>query len=230
MDTNLIIAGYKARAAAKVNSLADSIIYNIARSFRDGETDGEVQYLAVKRILASVSPTRSENKLRFNYNGDAYFKLNQTLSRLAKRLPEHWRGILCDEDMEQIQEIAKHVQLAVVRHYLYIFVRQDMTPEQIVVQTAHATFVAGSAIRADHTGNACRRAPFNPYHTHFVVLGVPDHKELMDTMIGVQMKGFQPHPFFEGALDNELTAFTTGIITQEHRHHFKQFNLLKFGE
>jgi hypothetical protein len=229
MNTNLIIAGYKARAAAKVNSLADSIIYNIARAERAGESDGEVRYFATKRILASVSPARSKNKLGYNYNGDAYFKLNQTMARLAKRLPEHWRGVLETEDQEQIQEIVKDVQLALTRHYLYIFVRQDMSMEQQAVQAAHATFVAGAAIRTDHTGNARRKAPFNPDYTHFVMLGVPDLESLLEAQQLAIDANVGMHPFYEGAMNDELTAFTTGIVTQENRHHFAGYKLLKFG-
>lgn len=230
MNTNTIIKGYKLRAEAKVNSLVDTIIYSIARAYKVAESEGEAGYLATRNVLRSVVPTTSKNKLEFNQAGDAFFTLNNALRHLAKRLPERWRDVLETEDQEQIQKMAARLQDATTRHYLYIFVRQDMCAEQQAVQAAHATFVAGAHIRADFAGNNNRAKWFDPNSTHFVLIGVPDLSALLHAHNLSLNSGISTHAFHEEDLNDEMTAFTTGIVTQEKRSVFKDYGLLKFGD
>ena len=230
MNTNKIIAGYKLRNQLKIANAVDQIIYGIARAYRAAESEGEAGYLAGKYVLKAFKATTNKNKLQFNQNHDAFYTLNRYLHLLSHRIPEYWKSELDPEDTDQIKAMAKRLSDLTTRHYLYIFVRQDICAEQQAVQAAHATFVAGAAIRADHSGNAKRAAQFNPNHTHFVLLGVPTLKDLWDVRDLARDSNIMTHPFYEGDLNEEMTAFTTGIITQENRHLFAGFNLLKFGE
>lgn len=227
MNTNKIIAGYKLRNQLKIANAVDQIIYGIARAHPAAYAAG---YLAGKYVLKAFRATTNQNKLTFNQNHDAFFTLNGLLRMLSSRIPEYWKSELDLEDIDQIKAMAKRLCDLTTRHYLYIFVRQDICAEQQAVQAAHATFVAGAVIRADHTGNAKRARPFNPDHTHFVLLGVPDLRCLQDAEAATRFNNITTYCFYEGDLNNEMTAFTTGIVTQENRHVFAGFSLLKFGE
>lgn len=228
MNTNKIMQGYRLRAANKVANSVDQIIYAIARAYKNSESEGEAGYRAGKQVLAAFTPTKSQNKLRCNQNGDAYFTLNNLLDTLSRNVPEYWRNELDADDIEKIKEMAKRLRDLTTRHYVYIFVRQDIVPEQQAVQAAHATFVAGAAIRADFAGNAQRAKPFDPNYTHFVLLGVRGLPELLAVESNTREHNIPTHVFYEGDMDNEMTAFCTGIVTQEQRHVFAGHDLLKF--
>jgi hypothetical protein len=230
MNVNKIIQGYKLRSKTRVANAVDQIIYGIARAYKVAESEGEAGYRAGKHVLKAFCPTVNQNKLRSNQNGDAYFTLNRLLKTLAKKVPEYWRNELDNEDVEQVQEMAGRLRDLTTRHYLYIFVRQDMVPEQQAVQAAHATFVAGAAIRADFAGNAQRAKTFDPASTHFVLLGVRNLNALEEAKQLAEDAGINTHAFYEEDIGNEMTAFTTGIVTQENRHVFAGYDLLKFGD
>jgi hypothetical protein len=229
MNTNKTIAGFRLRAANKVANSVDHIIYAIARAYHVAESEGEAGYRAGKYLLKSFTPTRSANKLNNNHNGDAYFTLNRLLATLTNYVPVYWQVELDDEDIDQIKGMAKRLLDLTTRHYLYIAVRQDICAEQQAVQAAHATFVAGAAIRADFAGNNARARPFDPNYTHFVLLGVPNLPALLAFESNVREQGIPTHVFYEGDMNDEMTAFTSGIVTQEQRHVFAGYDLLKFG-
>lgn len=235
MNTQFIIAGYRARNALKNASIVDQILYAIARAVQYAESEGEANYLSTKYVLRAFVPAKNSNKLWKNYNNDPFFQLNVALERLANGyLPEHWKTAFYqlgeyEETLATIKRFAARLQEATTRHYLYIFVRQDMIPEQVAVQASHATFVAGARIAKEVTRNATRPRAFDPTSTHFVLIGVPDLAALHEAWNHVHENVCEPHAFHEEDIGGEMTAFTTGIITQENRHWFKQYNLLKFS-
>lgn len=233
MNTNKIITGYKLRAQNKLNNAVDTILYSIARAYKVAESEGEAGYLAGKYILAAFTPITCHKKLQCNVNGDAFAALNSHLRNLAAGfIPEYWKRELDGvDDIQPIIQMAQRLTDMTSRHYLYIFVRQDMIPEQQAVQAAHATFKAGAKIRAAEL-KTNRREPFNPDKTHFVLLGVPNLNtlnELYDKYNDDRTNNFGTYPFYEEDIGGEMTAFACGIVTQEHRHKFAGFNLLKFG-
>jgi len=227
MEYNTIRAIFKQRIRTKTATLADFIISAIANAHRVAESEGEANYLTTKAVLAMARPATNKNKLSQNYNNDPFFKLHSALSLIARKvLPRHWKD-LSKEDQEVLFHSAHRLMDATKRHYLYIFVRQDMCAEQVTVQTAHATFSAGHHISRDIQGNAKRQRPFNPANTHFVLIGVPDLMALYQARGIAEVAGISTHAFEEEDMNGEMTAFTTGIVTQENRHVFKQFQLLK---
>jgi len=231
MNYNLIRDTYKALAATKQNSLTDFVIYAIARARFAAESEGEANYLMTKAVLKAVTPAKRHNKLAFNYSNDAFFKLHNVLHKLAgNKFPIKWKNNLEDADFKQIGDDAYKLMDAMHRHYLYIFVRQDMCAEQVTVQATHATFCAGHHISRDVEGNSKRPRKFDPSNTHFVLIGVPDLSELLYARGIAEVAGISTHAFHEEDMNNEMTAFTTGIVTQENRHYFKSFGLLKHNK
>jgi hypothetical protein len=227
MEYNTIRAIFNERVQTKTATLADFVINAIAKAHRTAESEGEANYLTTKAVLAMAVPATNKNKLSQNYNNDPFFKLHSVLHLLSRKvLPRHWKD-LTSEDQNVIFHSAQRLRDATQRHYLYIFVRQDMCAEQVTVQTAHATFAAGHHISRDVEGNSKRVRPFDPSSTHFVLIGVPDLVDLYHARGIAEVAGITTHAFEEEDMNGEMTAFTTGIVTQEKRHVFKQFQLLK---
>lgn len=88
--------------------------------------------------------------------------------------------------------------------YVYFFTRQDISPAQQLVQTAHAASVVG------------KEAIPNPHEQHFIVFGVRDlealkakHNELFNLS---KTNGFRLFTFFEPDMNGEMTSFATSPI------------------
>lgn len=108
--------------------------------------------------------------------------------------------------------------------YQYVFVRKDLpSPEQIVVQTAHAVAVA-QQLRTIY--------PLDPHCTHLIVLGVKNERELIRVMAEMRQWQHDFEMFIEPDLNGgEITAVATGIIRRpERREFFKKFDLLTIGK
>lgn len=124
-----------------------------------------------------------------------------------------------------------------MKHYAYFFTRQDMSPEQQIVQTAHAAFQLGvHSQRATVTemaeGSGYVPAQFNdkvvPEETYFTVIGVRDLGALMAVESILKKFGYRYEKFFEPDLkDGEFTSIGVYPISEYHRDVLMAFNLLK---
>lgn len=124
-----------------------------------------------------------------------------------------------------------------MKHFSYFFTRQDMSPEQQIVQTAHAAFQLGvHSQRATVTemaeGSGYVPAQFNdkvvPEETYFTVIGVRDLGALMAVESILKKFGYRYEKFFEPDLkDGEFTSIGVYPISEYHRDVLMAFNLLK---
>lgn len=127
-----------------------------------------------------------------------------------------------------------------MKNYAYFFTRQDLSPEQQIVQTGHAAFQLGVASQrytqkewdgaatdlglADHV----RPDAINPEETHFTVIGVRNLEALNAVkMILLQFK-FRFEAFFEPDLnEGEITSIAVYPIPETEKGPLAAFNLLK---
>ena len=233
LNTKYIIETAKARIAAKTATTQDYILYAIARAYRNAESEGEANYLSTKYVLAQTAAVTNPNKLRCQLNNDPFRTIRSRLKTIAAtyliglRSDPYWQflynyGGLSQIDTETLKFAAQRLIEAFDRQYLYIFVRQDIIPEQQAVQAAHATFVAGQMLQE-------QGVKFSSDYTHFVLIGVPGLVELHQARDKANAADISVASFFEGDMDDELTAFTAGVVTQEKRAVFKEYGLLKMG-
>ncbi len=240
LNTKYIIDTVKSRIADKTATAQDYILYAIARAYRAAESEGEANYLSTKYVLAQASAVTNTNKLRCQLKNDPFRTVRQALSTITKvrlvpiaNARTHWKTQLgwrfltnypelTQEDIDTLKFAAERLIEAFDRQYLYIFVRQDMIPEQQAVQAAHATFVAGQMLQE-------QGVKFSSDFTHFVLIGVPGLDELHQALDKAKAADIRVACFFEGDMDDELTAFTAGVVTQEKRAVFKEYGLLKMG-
>lgn len=121
-----------------------------------------------------------------------------------------------------------------MKYYTYIFVRQDLSPEQQIVQASHAAFKLGvmSQRNAWPETDDGRYSPYqdpahiNPDKTHFVVVGVRNLQALEAVDSILHKFGYRSEFFYEDAI-SEVTACATYPVREDQRDPLHAFNLLK---
>jgi len=103
------------------------------------------------------------------------------------------------------------------REYVYIFVRQDISPEYQAVQAAHATMKAGYAFKNMDEGR------FNGLY--FTLVGVPDLNAL-----GEIVGKYDAIPFYEPDLNDQMTAVVLPPVKSHKRGSLLTFKRLVFQQ
>ena len=107
--------------------------------------------------------------------------------------------------------------------YLYVLVREDLTPvSQVAVQSAHAVI---EAIRAFAPGQ-------NQEHPHLVLLSVKNEEELLKAHDRLQYFGIQVAKFQEPDRNNEITAIASEPLPADSklRRKFSCYQLLNLNK
>ena len=104
-------------------------------------------------------------------------------------------------------------------HYVYIFVRQDLSNEQQLVQSAHATLVLGSKLGKK----------YDPSELYFAVIGVPRLTSFCQVMKDLKKHGTEYECFYEPDQGNTMTAIATYPIKKEERGNLLEYPRLKFA-
>lgn len=99
---------------------------------------------------------------------------------------------------------------------MYVFVRQDLSHPQQVVQASHACIEATRSFLKDHTD-----------HPHLVVIGVPDESRIFKCAKKLDDAGIGYRVFHEADRDDEATALATEPVYGDTRRIFKNYTLLR---
>ena len=128
-----------------------------------------------------------------------------------------------------------------MKTYAYFFTRQDISPEQQIVQTAHAALQLGvnsqrwtknewNETREDKTQPHLMPDLINAEETHFTVVGVRNLEALLAVESILDKFGFRYEKFFEPDLnDGEYTSIAVYPIADSSRGPLLAFNLLNIG-
>lgn len=108
-----------------------------------------------------------------------------------------------------------------MKNYVYIFTRQDISPEQQLVQSAHAAFKVSACAMA-------KGIPFNPDETYFTVVGTRNLDGLQAVGDILMDYKFDFEAFAEPDIGGELTSVATYPIPEDGRGVLLAFNWLKF--
>jgi len=107
-----------------------------------------------------------------------------------------------------------------MKRYVYFFTRQDLTPEQQLVQTAHVAYKIGSTLG--------RKAKAN--ETIFVCIGVRDRDGLWAVMRILDEFSYAYECFGEPDLDVGITAVAVHPVNEDKRDILLAFNTLRFKQ
>jgi hypothetical protein len=100
--------------------------------------------------------------------------------------------------------------------YIYTFVREDISPEQKIVQIGHACYEAGKIFQ-DNCGIS-----------NLILLSVQDESELKNVARNLDRRGIEFHAFYEP--DNQMgysAICTQPILDERERSFFRKWNLYK---
>jgi hypothetical protein len=99
--------------------------------------------------------------------------------------------------------------------YMYIFVRQDLTLPQQIVQASHAAHEAGHDFgKADGS-------------THIVLIGIPSQAKLLATADHLDSHKIPYKMFFEPDYDTGYTAIATQPLFGDQRTPLRKFRLME---
>jgi hypothetical protein len=122
---------------------------------------------------------------------------------------------------EVLKELYKSYEPAPTdRHYIYIFVRQDISPEYQLVQASHA------AAKMGHRSGALSQSFFD--ELYFAVIGVHDLSEMAVALNDCKELGVTTYPFYEPDIGNVMTAFATAPIPAGKRKRLLSYKKLRF--
>lgn len=120
-----------------------------------------------------------------------------------------------------------------MKHYAYFFTRQDISPEQQVVQTAHAAFQLGVNSQRwidNPPANQQVHADVNAEETYFTVVGVRNLDGLNAVQKILDKFHIKYEVFFEPDLNNgENTSIAVYPIQEDKRDILLAFNLLSIN-
>lgn len=104
-------------------------------------------------------------------------------------------------------------------YYSYIFVRQDLTPEQQLIQFGHVCCVVGSHLPHN----------ISPHRLNFVGIGVPNEHALIKALTLMSENNIEWCDFIEPDMDYQMTAAASLPVRGETRNVFSKYNTLKFN-
>lgn len=118
------------------------------------------------------------------------------------------------------------------KYYCYFFTRQDISPEQQLVQTAHVALKLGVKAKENVVPNApCvpHQKIIDPDETYFTCIGVRDLAALNAVKEILQHFCYNYESFYEPDLNEELTSIALYPIKESDRGPLLAFNLLKMA-
>ncbi len=185
-------------------------------------------------LLDAFTPITNKNKLangRTRYDSiDGYDGGGRGSAKFrnpsSKVLDVAYSEILeTDAEIDEFNALLDAINVdSMDKYYTYVFVRQDITPEQVVVQAAHATMVAGAEAYKN-------RSILPPTSTvNFVVVGVPTEAELWNTAKILKGESISFETFRESDMNHQTTALATHPIRWDKRANLLDYPLLTFGE
>lgn len=122
-----------------------------------------------------------------------------------------------------------------MKNYVYIFVRQDISPEQQAVQAAHVTMKLGYQMRSNAeveysfpNESTHQLSWADPNDTYFTLVGVRnlDALNAVDSILATYNMEYEV--FFEPDLNfGEITAIAVYPLPEDKRGPLLAFNLLR---
>jgi hypothetical protein len=225
-------SAWKAAAGAKALSRGDMLFLALNRAMNGVDIHpNQLLYAFSKEIQEMFTPTTDANKLA---NGYARWKAVELALPECMKSPG-WDFLTAEEHLEYREVIRAMAEAFIVQlmneqeielpdaDYLYITVRKDLSPEQQVVQAAHAAFIAGV-----NFGQRGLSDQIDPEGVHFVVLHAEDEFELLEAFdFDAEKFNFDLYPYYERDR-HEFTAVASPVITGKTREVYKGKPLLKF--
>jgi hypothetical protein len=215
-------------AKSKELSSRNMVEYAILRAMVTVQdpTDENLVNQAAYYINRAFTPITK--KIKLDNGREPRDTLALIVSRMKGTLPYYGENVFeTQEGLDTYQRIIaalheryKRPQDYYQRKYVYIFVRQDISPEYQAVQAAHA------ACKMGHRSAAIPEKDFD--NLYFALIGVPNLEAMAIAIKDCNEVGATVYPFYEPDIGNQLTAFATDPIWMSQRKRLLSYNRLRF--
>jgi len=229
--TNYIEA-YKTLARAKANDSIAIIQYAIVRAMmaKDLTKEQRIQR-AIDLVRRHFHPIKNAKQLDNGREADWAVRFYTEIVKRRERVLNHPESILFNTPEDRV--LYKNIAVALYDHfkcpadyytreYVYIFVRQDISPEYQLVQAAHAAAKMGHRLGA----GGVEDEKFDGLY--FTVIGVEDQFALGSAMADVQSRGYVVYLFTEPDIGDQPTAFASEPIPADERRGLLSYRRLVF--
>ena len=98
--------------------------------------------------------------------------------------------------------------------YSYLFLREDISLSQQIVQASHAALETGLRDNKKYSQTSS-----------IIIFQIPDEETLKQELSYIQSLGIECASFFEPYQNMGITSFATLPITEDKRHYFKHYTL-----
>lgn len=118
------------------------------------------------------------------------------------------------------------------KYYSYFFTRQDISPEQQIVQTAHAALKLGvlsQTVFDSQNTVSCMTRDIDPDETYFTVVGVRNLDALCAVQEILDEFKYAYEYFAEPDMNNEVTSIALYPVSEYDRGPLLAFDLLKIS-
>lgn len=99
--------------------------------------------------------------------------------------------------------------------YTYVFIREDLSVPQLIVQSSHAAWDAGSRFNKPHGT------------PHMVLIGVKSQEHLLQTAEYLEQHGIEFEMFHEPDYNTGFTSIATQPLVGDARRPLKKYSLFK---
>ena len=101
--------------------------------------------------------------------------------------------------------------------YIYLFVREDLSKPQQIIQAAHAV---------DELSQWHNLKPLGRVPNHMCLIGVTGESQLLHTASVLDKRGIQYHAFWESDI-NQHTAIATVPLAGDQRKALREFRTMR---
>lgn len=226
---NTLKTTWKAYVKENDPSAADMAAYQILKAVKSKSND---KFAVAKALIdRAFTPITKESRLNNGhapYQG-AYEAIRCILNKYVRSSAflNQFEETLNELEKEAFVEIHKGLlnefNNGFEKHepeYMFFFVRQDLSPEQQLVQTAHVALVAGQRMFSPEA---------NTREIYFCVIGVENQEELVRAADLLNDHGISLQGFREPDLGNSLTAICSAPILRHKKGFLSHYKTLKFA-
>ena len=180
----------------------------LMRAFSLNKRSCEYDYQGIYNALVSSLLVRPKGQDLSNYG----FPYNQFES--------HEEHLLFWELVNKIKDSVFKTGTFPDKEYAFIFVRKDISPEQIIVQSNHASIELGHRLSA---------AGLSITNLHIALIGVDNLSALETASDLLRENDFQYVFFLEPDMDDEVTAIASYPIKNSEKRFLRGYDKLSFA-
>jgi hypothetical protein len=217
---------WKTKAHNKSLTRADFFQRALLRSIKAKTfiTYQEKESLAINLIQQAFTPVTKQIKLENGHSeySSVLWAANES-NLFSKRIDQSLLSSLETEEEEALynqllRNVLTKLNQKTKEQYTYIFIRKDLSREQMIVQSSHVTLLLSTKLNGQIE---------QPQELNFVLCGAVNESELKSIKDHFSTNNIETVEFIEPDLNNQLTALASYSIAFNQRKFAKGYKILR---